>query len=154
MIRKDGFLMKLSTKGRYGLRAMVELSINYGSKPIALKQISERLDISQKYLERLFASLKLAGLLHSARGAHGGYVLARHPSEINLHEVLQILEGSISPAECVDNPEICPLDKCCVIHGVWERLKEAMSDILESTTLQDLAKEQKKQLSEDVMYYI
>ena len=87
-------VLKLSTRGKYGFRAILELAINYGNGPIPLKNVSERLDISQKYLEQLVTSLKIAGLVKSVRGAHGGYVLAKHPSEIRLDEVIRILEGT------------------------------------------------------------
>lgn len=148
-------VLKLSTRGKYGFRAILELAINYGSGPIPLKNVSERLDVSQKYLEQLVASLKLAGLVKSVRGAHGGYALARHPSEIKLSEVIRTLEGSIAPSECVNDSKVCPRSKFCVTRSVWARMKEAMNGVLESTTLQDLVEQQKAQEQRDeIMYYI
>lgn len=147
--------MKLSTRGKYGFRAILELAINYGSGPIPLKHVSEQLDISQKYLERLVTSLKSAGLVQSFRGAHGGYALARHPSEIRLSEVIQSLEGSIAPSECVNNSAVCLRSKSCVARGVWVKMKEAMNGVLKSTTLQDLVEqEQAQEPRGEVMYYI
>jgi Rrf2 family protein len=136
-------VLKLSTRGKYGFRAILELAMNYGNGPISLKNISEQLDISQKYLEQLIASLRLAGLVESVRGAYGGYALAKHPSEIKLDEVIRTLEGSISPSECVNDSEICPRSKSCIARGVWAKMEEAMSGVLESTTLQDLVEQQR-----------
>lgn len=138
-------VLRLSTRGKYGFRAILELAINYGRGPIPLKNVSERLDISQKYLEQLVASLKLAGLVKSVRGAHGGYALAKHPSEIRLDEVIRTLEGSIAPSECVNDSEVCPRSKFCVTRNVWTKMKEAMNGVLESTTLQDLVEQQRTQ---------
>jgi Rrf2 family protein len=148
-------VLKLSTRGKYGFRAILELAINYGNGPIPLKNVSERLDISQKYLGQLVAFLKMAGLVKSVRGAHGGYALARHPSEIKLSEVIRTLEGSIAPSECVNDSEVCPRSKFCVTRGIWTKMKEAMNGVLESTTLQDLVEQQRAQEQRDeIMYYI
>ena len=148
-------VLKLSTRGKYGFRAILELAINYGSGPIPLKNVSEKLDISQKYLEQLVTSLKLAGLIKSVRGAHGGYALAKHPSEIKLSEVIQTLEGSIAPSECVNNSAVCLRSKSCVARGVWIQMKEAMNGVLKSTTLQDLVEQERVQEQRcEVMYYI
>jgi len=148
-------VLKLSTRGKYGFRAMLELAINYGNGPIPLKNVSEQLDISQKYLEQLVAALKSAGLVKSVRGAHGGYALAKHPSEIKLSELIRTLEGSIAPSECVNDSEVCPRSKSCVTRSVWAKMKEAMNGVLESTTLQDLV-EQQRTLGQnnEMMYYI
>jgi Rrf2 family protein len=134
-------VLKLSTRGKYGFRAILELAINYGNGPISLKNISARLDISQKYLERLVKSLKSAGLVQSFRGAHGGYALAKHPSEIKLSEVIQTLEGSIAPSECVNNSAVCLRSKSCAARDVWIKMKEAMNGVLKSTTLQDIVEQ-------------
>jgi Rrf2 family protein len=148
-------VLKLSTRGEYGFRAILELAINYGNGPIPLKNVSKRLDISQKYLEQLVASLKMAGLVKSARGAHGGYTLARHPSEIRLDEIIRTLEGSIAPSECVNDSEVCSRSKFCVTRSVWAKMKEAMNGVLESITLQDLVEQQQAQEQRDeIMYYI
>jgi len=149
------FILKLSTRGKYGFRAILELAIHYGRGPIPLKNVSERLDISQKYLERLVTSLKSAGLVQSFRGAHGGYTLARHPSEIKLSEVIQTLEGSIALSECVNNSAVCLRSKSCVVRGIWVEMKEAMNGVLKSTTLQDLVEQERAQEQRgEVMHYI
>ena len=147
--------MKLSTKGRYGMRAILDLAMNYGQGPISLKYIAQRQEISQKYLERLITFLKLAGLVKSIRGTHGGYILAKHPSKIKLSEVIQVLEGSIALVECVENPKSCPRVNHCATREIWKKMKEAMNNVLESTTLQDLVEQQNEKMqSEREMYYI
>ena len=136
--------MKLSTRGRYGARAMLDLAIYHGEGPILLKDIARRQHISERYLEHLVTSLKAAGLVSSKRGAHGGFALAKSPSEIRLCEVIQTVEGSIAPVECVDDPEVCPRAGLCVTRDVWIEMKKAMSRVLESITLQDLVQHQRK----------
>ena len=99
--------MKLSTRGRYGVRLMLDLALHYGEGPIFLKDIAERQGISEKYLWQLINPLKTTGLINSQRGAHGGYVLGKAPERISLKEILQILEGSLCLVDCVDNPSFC-----------------------------------------------
>ena len=99
--------MKLSTKGRYAMRAMLDLSLHYGEGPILLKDIAKREHISESYLEQIILSLKAAGLVNSTRGARGGFILTRPPSQIRLIEVMQVSEGSLVPVECVSDPEVC-----------------------------------------------
>lgn len=133
-------MMKISTKGEYGLRAMVDLANHYGEGPVLLKDIAERQDISKKYLDHLVSTLRTAGLVRSIRGARGGYLLARQPKEIKLIEIIQTLEGSVSPFECVDNLTICKKTKSCVTREIWQRVKKAIFDVLDSTTLASLVK--------------
>ena len=147
--------MRLSTKGRYATRAMLDLAINQGESPILLKDIAQRQQISLSYLEHLVTPLIAGGLIRSTRGAKGGVSLAKPPGEINLSQVIQLLEGSFAPAECADNPNLCPRSELCVTRDVWTELKNAMIGILESTTLQDLVERQKeKGKSAKDMYYI
>ena len=147
--------MKLSTRGRYGTRALLELALRQGEGPVLLRDIAQRQQISLPYLEHLITPLIAAGIIRSTRGARGGVLLARPPEEIRLSEVIQLLEGSIAPAECVNNPEACMRSEFCVTRDVWDELKKAMNGILESTTLQDLAERQKgKERPEKAMYYI
>jgi len=147
--------MKLSTKGRYGARAMMDLALHYGQGPILLKDIAKRQQISERYLEHLALSLKAAGLVSSTRGARGGFTLTRPPSQIRLSEIIQIMEGSIAPVECVDDPKVCSFADLCVTRDIWSEMKEAMSGVLESTTLQDLVQRQReKERPEAIMYYI
>ena len=147
--------MKLSTKGQYGTRAMVELALHYGEGPILLKDIAKRQQISGRYLEHLIVSLKVAGLVKSMRGARGGFSLAKPPSQIRLSEIIQIVEGSISIVECVDDPKLCSRADLCVTRDIWAEMKKAMNGVLESTTLQDLVERQReKQKPEAGSYYI
>lgn len=147
--------MILSTKGRYGARAMLDLAINYGEGPILLRDIARRQEISEKYLEHFVSALRRAGLVRSIRGARGGYVLARPPSEIRLSEIMKVLEGSMAPVECVDDPQVCHRAKLCVTRDIWKKMKEAIDNILESTTLQDMVERQKnKESSQAIIYSI
>jgi len=147
--------MKLSTKGRYAARAMLDLALHYGEGPILLKNIAKRQQISERYLEHLIVSLKVAGLVNSIRGARGGFTLAKPPSQIRLSEIIQTVEGSIAPVECVDDPKVCSLADLCVTRDIWAEMKKAMSGVLESTTLQDLVQRQReKEQPKAVMYHI
>ena len=147
--------MKLSTKGRYATRAILDLAINQEDGPILLKDIAQRQQISLSYLEHLVTPLIAGGLIRSTRGAKGGVSLAKPPEEIKLSEVIQLLEGSLAPVECVNNPKLCPRSELCVTRDVWTELKNAMAGVLESTTLQDLIERQKeKRKPAKAMYYI
>ena len=130
--------MKLSSRTRYGMRAMLELAIEYGKEPLQIKTISDREDISNKYLEQLIAMLKSSGLVRSIRGPRGGYVLARPPAEINLKDIFTTLEGPLAPAECLEHPEFCPRCTDCITRQIWTEIHDAITKILESKTLQDL----------------
>ena len=147
--------MKLSTRGRYGTRALLELALHQGETPVLLRDIAERQRISLPYLEHLITPLIATGIVRSIRGARGGVLLARDPEDIKLSEVIQILEGSVAPVECVNNPGICSRSASCVTRDVWGELKKVMTGVLESTTLQDLVERQKRKgQSEEAMYYI
>ena len=139
--------MKISTKGRYGMRAALELSLRYGSGPVMVREISDSQEISERYLEQLLIPLKLVGLVRVSRGAHGGFTLARPPSEIRLIEIVQTMEGSNAPVECVDNAQICSRGDTCITRDVWTEIKQATDRILEATTLQDLIQRQKQPVS-------
>jgi len=145
--------MRLSTKGRYGARAMLDLALNFGKEPVLLRDIATRQEVSEKYLEHSMSSLRNAGLVRSIRGARGGYILAKPPSEIRLSEIMEVLEGSMAPVECVDHPEVCHRTDLCVTRDIWEKLKEAIDDILESTTLEDLAERHKEKESSSAIIY-
>jgi len=136
--------MKLSTRARYGTRAMLELAINYEQGPIFLKNIAEKQEISFRYLDQLITPLKAAGLVKSIRGKGGGYILARHPSQIRLIDIIQVLEGSIAMVDCVDDPEDCHRVDFCATRDIWIQLKEAMVNILKSVTLEELVRQQKE----------
>ncbi|MCK5558474.1 MAG: Rrf2 family transcriptional regulator [Candidatus Hydrogenedentes bacterium] len=148
--------MKISTKVRYGVRLIFELAMHYGRGQLRLHEIATRQEVSEKYLEHLAAALKAGGLIRGVRGRHGGYVLARAPSEIRLSEIHVALDGSLALVECVDDPEVCRLEKLCVSRDVWMDVSNAMRNVLESTTLQDLVERQHEKLNAEgqIMYYI
>jgi Rrf2 family cysteine metabolism transcriptional repressor len=146
--------MKLSTRGQYGARALLDIAVHYDGNPVLLKDIAKRQAISAQYLEHLISPLIKAGIVRSIRGARGGVTLAKPPEEIKLSQVIQILEGSTAPVECVDNPKVCPRSDFCVTRDVWEEMKRAIIQVLESTTLQDLVERQREKERPAVMYHI
>lgn len=150
--------MRLSTKGQYGLKAMFDLAVHYGDGPISLKSIAERQNISDHYLEQLVASLRKAGLVKSIRGAQGGYVLVRDPAEITVGDIIRVLEGPLAPTECTDeeDPKACYRASTCVVRTVWERIRDSIAEVLDSTTLADMVQEAEKLKcnEENYMYYI
>ena len=136
--------MKLSTRAQYGTRALLDLSLHWKEGPVLLKDIARRQRISLSYLQHLIALLVAAGIVKSMRGTGGGVWLAKAPRDIKLSEVVQLLEGSIAPVECVNNPEVCTRSASCATRDIWGELKTVMEGVLESTTLQDLVERQKK----------
>ena len=147
--------MKLSARGRYGTRVLLDLALQGGEEPVPLKDIARRQQISLLYLEHLIAPLIAAGMMKSTRGPHGGVCLVRSPREIRLSEVMGLLEGSIAPVDCVNDPKGCPRSEFCVSRDIWGELKRAMDGVLESITLQDLVERQKgKEQPAEKMYYI
>jgi Rrf2 family protein len=147
--------MKLSTRARYGTRALLDLAIHQDEAPVSLKDVARRQEISVQYLEHLITPLITAGIVRSRRGPKGGVSLARPPKQVVLSEIFQILEGSISPVECIDNPKLCSRSESCVTRDIWNEMKKAMNGVLESTTLENLVERQKiKKPAKDVMYYI
>ncbi len=147
--------MKLSTRARYGTRALLDLALHSREGPVLLRDIAQRQQISPPYLEHLITPLVAAGVIRSTRGARGGIWLAKSPREIKLSEVVRLLEGSITPVECVNDPEYCPRSDFCATRDIWGELNEAMNGVLESTTLQDLVERQKiKEPPTEVTYSI
>ncbi len=147
--------MRLSTKGRYGLRALLDLALHRDEGSVLLKDIARRQEVSLPYLEHLIAPLIAAGLVKSTRGSRGGLLLLRSPSEIRLSEIIQVLEGSIAPVDCVNDSKLCHRSGLCVTRDIWIEMKMAMSQVLDSTTLQDLVERQRqKGQIETAMYYI
>jgi Rrf2 family cysteine metabolism transcriptional repressor len=147
--------MKLSARGRYGTRVLLDLALQGGKEPVPLKDIARRQQISLLYLEHLVAPLIAAGMIRSTRGPRGGVWLSRSPQEIRLSEVIGLLEGSIAPVDCVNDPKACPRSELCVTRDIWTELKKAMDGVLESITLQDLVERQKgKAQSVEKMYYV
>lgn len=151
-----GWLMKISTKGRYGLRAMVDLAIYARNEHVPLGEVAERQNISMNYLEQVFSGLRKAGLVKSVKGAQGGYILSEKPETIKVGTVLRILEGSLS---VIDNIEMSDADKksiqYCIKLSVWDKIDESISNVVDSITLEDLANNYKRLNDLDaIMYYI
>jgi Rrf2 family protein len=147
--------VKISTKGRYGTRALLDLAVHSSEQPVSLRDIAGRQEISLPYLEHLIAPLIAGGIIKSVKGPGGGISLVKAPGEINLNEVVQLLEGSIAPAECVNNPDSCKRSSDCVTREVWSEMNQAANGILESITLGDLVEMQKKKTHPELeMYYI
>lgn len=141
--------MKLSTRTRYAVRAIIELAQNDGNKPLQLKIIAQRQDISVKYLEQLIAVLRSAGLVRSIRGSKGGYVLAKDPDQIRLIDVFHCLEGTVSTTECVENEDYCERSADCAARQVWAQVQQAIENVLQSITLQDLVDRAKSKKDSD-----
>ena len=129
--------MKLSTKGRYGLKAMFQLSLNQSNGPIPLKNIASKQNISEQYLEQIFSSLKKSGLVQSVRGAQGGYLLSKEPKDIKVSDIMNILEGPVEVADCIDNVSCDNID-CCATRLLWTKIKNSIDEVMESITLQDI----------------
>ncbi|MFH1753862.1 MAG: RrF2 family transcriptional regulator [Candidatus Omnitrophota bacterium] len=147
-------MMRLSTKGRYAARFMLELALHYANGNMLLKDIARRQGISEGYLEHIVPPLRAAGLVNSVRGAGGGYALARPPAEIDLKEIVLLMEGSLSPAECIDNSGACKRSPYCVTQDVWRELGEKISETLESITLKDLAQKHIEKEEKHLIYHI
>ena len=142
--------MKLSTKGRYGLRALIDLAVNSETESVSISSIAARQGISEAYLEQLMAKLKKAGLVISMRGAQGGYRLAKSPSKYTVGEILRLTEGTLSPVPCLDREPIdCPRSAECITLPVWQGLKKAVCDYLDGITLQDILDMQRDRYMND-----
>jgi len=136
--------MKLSTRGRYGLKAMFQLALHYGKGPIPLNVIASQQDLSENYLEQLFSALRKEGLIKSVRGAQGGYMLAKPPEKITVGSVLRVLEGIMAPVEWfIDDTVRCDKEESCVTKLVWMKIKDSINSVIDSITLQDMLNEQK-----------
>ena len=138
--------MKLSTRGRYGLRAMIDMAQNQDKSPMATRTIAAREGLSERYLEQLMVPLKRAGLVKSVRGSQGGYILARDPRDITAGDVIRVLEGPIAPVDCVSeaSPEACTRSDYCVTRTLWTKVRGSSAGVLDSYTLADLAEESRQ----------
>lgn len=135
--------MKLSTKGRYGVRLMIDLAAHYGEGPVLLREIARRQGISEKYLSNLINPLKATGLLETTRGVHGGYVLGKAPSEITMRDIVQAVEGALSLVDCVEKPSCCNRRSQCIAHELWREAAAGMAGVLGKYTLADMVERQK-----------
>ncbi len=140
--------MLFSTRGRYGLKAMVDLAIEYGNGPISTASLAQRQGISTSYLEQMIGALKKAGLIKGARGAMGGYELSRAPEKIDVGTVLRALEGGTELVDCVgtENDAACSNACTCSARPLWLKLQSRINDVLTSTTLKDMADDYRIQL--------
>jgi len=147
--------MKISTKIRYGTRAMLELACRYGEGPIELREIAKRENISLKYLEQVIVPLRTAGLVKSARGSKGGYSLAKHPSEIYLEDLVKTLDGPLNLIECLNDPKVCQKFPYCVTRDIWKEVSEAIDGVFHSVTLEDMVnRKREKEVRFPSMYQI
>jgi Rrf2 family transcriptional regulator, cysteine metabolism repressor len=148
--------MKVSTKGRYGLRAMMDLAAHQTSgKPVFLTDIAKRQNISEKYLEHIFAALKSAGLINTVRGRKGGFLLAKTPSEITAANIVNTLEGPCTLVDCVSQPTTCSKSDACASRDIWSLLGTKIDEVLSGFTLDQLVTmQEKKTRTDDCMYYI
>ena len=146
--------MKVSTKGDYGVRALVELAHHYGEGPIQSAHIASAQEVPEPYLDQLLTTLRRAGFIRSVRGPQGGHALIQKPSELRLSNVIVALEGSLAPMACVDDPESCTKEGGCVQRGVWERVRDATQEILDSVTIGDLAEKERENNRNGGRYYI
>ncbi len=146
--------MKLTTKGRYGLRAVIDLAMYAKTEPVSLSDVAERQNISISYLEQLVAKLKKAGIVQSTRGAQGGYALAKAPEEISVGEILRALEGSLSPVDCSavdgEGETECSASNFCVTKYVWKRINDSINDTVNNMFLSELLEESEKVKSDAI----
>ncbi len=138
--------MKLTTKGRYGLRAVIDLAVYAKEEPVSLAAVAERQSISISYLEQLIAKLKKADIVQSTRGAQGGYTLARAPEEISVGAVLRALEGTLNPVDCAatGGETECASSDFCVTKYVWKRISDSINDTVDAIFLSELIEESEK----------
>ena len=135
--------MKISTKGRYGLRVLLDVALHEDDGVVSLRDISRRQAISQKYLWQVVTPLKAAGLLRAVRGTQGGYALARAPADSSLHDIVKILEGADSIVDCVGSPDACERSVDCVARGAWLQIEEQLDSALKAVTLKSLVEKQR-----------
>lgn len=139
--------MKLSTKGRYGLRAFIDIAVHSEEEPVSLASVAVRQNISISYLEQLMTKLRKAGLIESVRGANGGYILAKKAGNISVGEVLRALEGELMPVECAaleEGAEHCAVESCCSTKIVWKKINDSLNETVNNIFIDELVKESKK----------
>jgi len=154
-IKKKGAVMKISTKVRYAMRAMVELASHEGDSPVLISSIAENQNLSKKYLETLLVSLKSSGLVRSVRGKQGGYALAKPAEDITAEDIYRAVEGDLMLVDCLGDHDSCERTLTCPAMELWEEINDAVRDILKNKTLKQLAERAaEKKLSAATMYYI
>ena len=142
--------MKISTKGRYALRLMLDIAQNSKGEFVRLKDISQRQEISEKYLEQITGTLTKMGFIKGVRGAQGGYKLVKSPSEYTIGSILRVTEGSMAPVACLDDAQnMCPRKNTCITLNFWTSFYKVINDFIDSKTLQDLIDENNSILSNE-----
>ncbi len=134
--------MKITTKCRYGIRALVEIGNNYPKRPTTRREISRNQELDDSYLENILLDLKSNDIVRSIRGAKGGFVLNKPPETITLLDIVESLQGEIVPSKCVTDPDSCKRASNCVTRPVWVRMQQAQKNVLETVTIQDLLNEE------------
>ena len=131
--------MKVSTKGRYALRLMIDLAINDAGNPISIKDVAERQGISDKYLEQIISILNRAGFVKSVRGPQGGYTLNKKPEDYTVGMILRLTEGSLAPVACIEEDAAdCERQGGCVTYILWKKMSDAVNEVVDTVTLIDL----------------
>ena len=144
--------MKISTKGRYALRLMLDLAIYNTGEPVSLKDVAKRQEISEKYLEQIISMLNKAGFVRSIRGAQGGYMLTKEPKEYTVGSILRLTEGDLAPVSCVGaDSASCDRKDCCVTVRIWEQLNEAVNNVVDNITVADMVAWQAEQSDQYVI---
>ncbi|MBN1823495.1 MAG: Rrf2 family transcriptional regulator [Endomicrobiales bacterium] len=147
--------MKISFKGDYALKIILDLALTYGQRITPIKEISRRQDIPEKFLEQIITTLKGAGYIKTVRGPKGGVFLAKHPSKVTLGDIIRLMEGPTSPVTCVSRSAHarCTFEKQCVFKSVWEDVRDRINDVVDNTTFQDMAEKAGKMNIPDVLDY-
>jgi len=143
-LRREDSTMQLSTKSRYGARAVVDIAMYSHNGPVTLQDISSRQEISRKYLGQIVNQLMAAGIVESIRGPRGGYVLSRSPEKTRLGEIIRTLDGSMAPVRCVDKSKSCRRNRACATREVWVKIKENLESLVDDITIADLVARQKE----------
>jgi Rrf2 family protein len=139
--------MKLSTKGRYGLRAVIDIALNDGMNAVSISSIAQRQSLSESYLEQLMRKLRNAGIIRSVRGASGGYTLAKPPDKISVGDILRALEGDLEPVNCPAisrESGLCASQDCCVTKNVWKRINDSVNEAVDGILLSVLIEESRQ----------
>lgn len=143
--------MRISTKGRYAMRLMLDLATNQTGEPIRLKDVARRQDISEKYLEQIISILNKAGFVRSIRGPQGGYMLQRSPKDYTVGMILRLTEGSLTPVECAGGENSCNREDNCATRMLWKKLDDAINSVVDTVTLEDLLEWQSAQMNDYVI---
>lgn len=146
--------MKVSTRGRYGLRILLDVALHQGQGPVALRDVSRRQAISHKYLWQVVNPLTAAGILRATRGSRGGYVLARAAEQISIRDIVNTLEGPIVVVGCLNDPKACDRSVSCTAREAWAEIEKKLNDAMSSITLKDLIRRHGEQENRDAASYM